>query len=246
MLAHPALEQVAHRPWPLPSRDWLLRQVWHDLLFLHWPIEAALLRPWIPGALAIDEFSGSAWVAVTPFWMSGIGFRKWPGVPLASRFAELNVRTYVRLADRPGVWFFSLDAASRLGVFGARLLYGLPYRTARMWHRALGEEILYRSERGPRAGFEARYGPTGPAAYSNPGSLEHWLTERYCLYAPGDGSRLRRAEIHHAPWPLQPAAATITRNDMLKAASLGVAGPPTLLHFSRRLEVVIWPAERVT
>lgn len=245
MLHHPALQQTAHRPWPLPSRDWLLRQVWHDLLFLHWPVPAALLRPRIPAELSVDEYAGSAWVAVTPFWMSDIGFRYWPGIPLATRFPELNVRTYVRLGDRPGVWFFSLDAASSLGVLGARWLYGLPYRRARMRCAADGDAITYRSSRGSKARFEARYEPTGPVALTVPGSLEHWLTERYCLYAQTNGGPVYRAEIHHVPWPLQSASATIQRNEMLEAAELDVGGSPALAHFSRRLEVIVWGRERV-
>ncbi len=244
MLAHPALQQTAHRPWPVPSRRWLLRQVWNDLLFLHWPVAAGALRSRIPAALSIDEYDGSAWVAVTPFWMSDIGFRNWPGIPSASSFAELNVRTYVRLGDRSGVWFFSLDAASSLGVLGARWLYGLPYYRARMRHAIEGDAIAYASTRG-EARFEARYGPTGPVRLSTPGTLEHWLTERYCLYAQANGGRLYRAEIHHVPWPLQPAAATIQRNEMLDAARLEVSGAPALLHFSRRLEVVVWGREPV-
>ena len=245
MLPHPALQQVAHRPWPIPSRNWLLRQVWHDLLFLHWPVPAELLRKRIPSALSVDECDGSAWVAVTPFWMSDIGFRYWPGIPLASRFAELNVRTYVRLDDRPGVWFFSLDAASNLGVLGGRWLYGLPYHRAQMHHEAEGDAIRYRSTRGTEARFEARYGPTGPVTLSAPGSIEHWLTERYCLYAQAKGGPLYRAEIHHVPWPLQPASATIQRNEMLEAAQLDVGGLPALSHFSRRLEVIVWGREQV-
>ena len=246
MLPHPSLEQLAHRPWPLPSRDWLLRQIWHDLLFLHWPVPAAALRPRIPGALSIDEFSGSAWVAVTPFWMSDVGFRHWPGVPLAAQFAELNVRTYVSFEGRPGVWFFSLDAASNLGVIGARLLYGLPYLHARMQHGTEGEEIWYRAERNPETRFEGRYGPSGPVNLSRPGSLEHFLTERYCLYVGGAQGALYRADIHHVPWPLQPATARIQRNDMLTAAGIAVEGSPALQHFSRLLEVIVWSRERVT
>jgi uncharacterized protein YqjF (DUF2071 family) len=245
VLAHPSLQHQAHRPWPLSSRSWLLRQTWHDLLFLHWPLPAAALRPLVPAPLSIDEFAGTAWAAVTPFWMSDIAIRNWPALPLLSRFDELNVRTYVRLADRPGVWFFSLDAGRCLGVWGARLLYGLPYVHARMHHRHDAEEIAYRSERKQGAGFVARYGPVGPITPSRPGSLEHWLTERYCLYAPRASGGLYRADIHHVPWPLQPASVTIHRNDMLGVHRIPIDRAPSLVHFSRKLEVIVWPRERV-
>lgn len=245
MAAHPSLQHQSHRPWPIPSRPWLLRQTWHDLLFLHWAAPAAILRPLLPGALQLEEFAGTAWVAVTPFWMSDIGFRNWPALPVLSRFDELNVRTYVRFGGRSGVWFFSLDAGSRLAVWAARRLYRLPYLHARMRHQHVGEELSYHSERRAGAGFGARYGPIGPVTPSRPGSIEHWLTERYCLYAPRPSGGLYRADIHHAPWPLQAAAATLDRNDMLELNGIEAGGPPSLLHFSRKLEVIIWSPERV-
>ena len=244
--AAPALlAQQAHRPWPAPRRPWALRQVWHDLLFAHWPVQGAALRPLIPAGLALQEFAGSAWVAVTPFWMSDIAFRGFPALPGVSRFDELNVRTYVTCQDRPGVWFFSLDAGNRLAVLVARRLYGLPYLPARMWHRAEGDALLYHAERADGAGFDASYGPIGPPAQSVPGSLEHWLTERYCLYAASRDGTLYRAEIHHAPWPLQPAQARIRRNQLPQASGIHLEGEPALLHFSRRLEVLVWSRERL-
>jgi uncharacterized protein YqjF (DUF2071 family) len=238
---HPALAHVAHRPWPLPTGRWVWRLSWHDLLFLHWPVPAASLRALVPPRLAIDEFKGSAWVGVVPFWMSGVAWRGWPGVPGASTFPELNVRTYVRWADRPGVWFFSLDAASRLAVWAARRLYQLPYEFARMAVRRAGERFEYRSERPSGHGFAATCGATGPVATPAAGSLEHWLTERYCLYARSASGGLSRAEIHHAPWPLQPAEADVRRNDMLRVHRIDVAGPAAHLRYAARMDVVVWP-----
>jgi uncharacterized protein YqjF (DUF2071 family) len=194
----------------------------------------------VPPRLAIDEFRGSAWVGVVPFWMSGVAWRGWPGVPGASTFPELNVRTYVTWADRPGVWFFSLDAASRLAVWAARRLYHLPYEFARMAVQRAGERFEYRSERLSGHGFAASYGATGPVATPAPGSLEHWLTERYCLYARSAGGALSRAEIHHAPWPLQPAEADVRRNDMLRVHGIDAAGPAAHLRYAARMDVVVW------
>lgn len=245
-MPHPALEQQNHRPWPIPSRPWIMQQVWHDLAFLHWPVPAAALRPFIPGALEVDQFNGSAWVAVTPFWMSGVTVRGLPALPGLSRFTELNVRTYVTRDQRPGVWFFSLDADSPLAVRGARLMYHLPYHDAAMKSEREGNLIRYSSERPSGARFVATYQPTGPVALSRPGSLEHWLTERYCLYAQSKAGKLYRGEIHHAPWPLQPARAEIEHSDMLQANGIAVAGPPADVRWSERLEVVIWPLERLS
>jgi len=244
--SHPSLAHQGHRPWPIPSRPWALRQTWHDLLFAHWTVPADALRPLIPPALTLQEFSGTAWLAMTPFWMSGIGFRGLPAMPGVSRFDELNVRTYVTFADRPGVWFFSLDAGNRLAVRTARWLYGLPYVSARMWHHAEGDELVYHSERADGTRFDARYGPVGPVVTNRAGSAEYWLTERYCLYAQGSSGRLYRAEIHHEPWSLQPAQAAISRNDLPRVHGIELGGPPALLHFSRRLEVVVWPRQRLS
>lgn len=239
-MRHPSLEETAHRPWPLPVRPWIGEQVWNDLAFLHWPVSPAVLRPLVPEPLAIDTFEGRAWVAVTPFRMSGVTLRGWPALPGISTFPELNVRTYVRLGDRPGVWFWSLDAGSALAVWTARLAYHLPYVRARMRVRREGSRIAYASERPSGARFEAAYEPTGATFRSASGSLEHWLTERYCLYARSAEGALYRAEIHHAPWPLQPARAEIRRNDLLAANRLPVTGEPALVHFAGRLEVVVW------
>jgi len=242
---HPAFAVTRHRPWPVPDRPWIWRQTWHDLLFLHWPIDASALRSLVPPPLEINEFAGTAWIAVTPFWISGATLRAWPDIPGASKFPELNVRTYVTLDDRPGVWFLSLDAGSRWAVWAARRLYHLPYVYARMRSHRTGDEVTYQSERpaGPR--FAGRYAPAGPVQHSLPGTIEHFLTERYCLYARSPSGRLYRGEIHHVPWPLQTARAVVEQNDLLAAHGLMITDPPVLMHYAFRLDVVIWPLTRV-
>jgi uncharacterized protein YqjF (DUF2071 family) len=214
---------------------------WHDLLFLHWPVPAAALRSLIHPGLAVQEFGGSAWVGVIPFWMSGVARRGWPGVPGASVFPELNVRTYVSREGRPGVWFLSLDASSRMAVWAARWLYHLPYMFARMQAHRTGERIAYRSQRPSGHGFEGTYEPTGPPGPAAVGSLDHWLIERYCLYARGAGGALSRADIHHAPWLIQPAAADVRRNDMLGVHGIAAAGDPAHVRYAARMDVVVWP-----
>ena len=221
----------------------LWRQTWHDLAFLHWRVEPSQLRPLVPEPLAIDTFDGSAWVAVTPFWMSGVTLRGLPAVPGLSTFPEMNVRTYVQLDGRPGVRFFSLDAANRLAVAAARRLYHLPYVHARMRVGRTGPGIRYTSRRRDGRGFVAEYAPSGPAQQSAPGR-EYFLTERYCLYARSARGTLYRADIDHEPWPLQPATAAVERNDMLAANGITVHGEP-LAHFARRLDVLVWPLRKV-
>ncbi|HEY7474325.1 MAG TPA: DUF2071 domain-containing protein [Vicinamibacterales bacterium] len=235
---HPALTRLDHRPWPLPATPWRWRQVWHDLLFIHWPVPAAAVRPLVPEPLAVDERGGSAWLSLVPFHMSGVTLRGLPAVPWLSAFAEMNLRTYVTLDDKPGVWFLRMDAARALAVWTARLGLGLPYVWSSMRVEADGPRVRYRSERGP-AVFEARYGPTAAPVEPAHGSLEAFLTERYCLYTVL-GSRVARMEIHHPPWPLQAADATVTFNSI--PASLNLPGPigQPLMQFSRRQDVVGW------
>ena len=241
---HPALSQVEHRPWPLPRGPWTWRQSWRDLLFAHWRVPASELRGLVPRALNVDELDGSSWVGVVPFRMTGVMRRPLPDIPGLSAFPELNVRLYVELGGRPGVWFLSLDAANALAVWAARRFFHLPYFHARMSLAEQQGQIAYASHR-PGATLAATYAPIGEPYRSAKGSLEHWLTERYCLYAQSPDGALWRNDIHHPPWPLQAARADFRENTMLKVHGLSPGGPPELLHFARRLDVIVWNAERV-
>lgn len=218
-----------------------VRMVWHDLLFLHRRVAVEALRPLVPDGLTIDTFEGEAWLGVVPFRMTRVGARFLPPIPGLSAFPELNVRTYVVRDGRPGVWFFSLDAARRLAVRVARRAFHLPYRFAAMVCRREGDDVVYASERrepdARPAGFRARYGPTGPAYRARPGDLDHWLTERYGLYAARPDGALRWVAVEHEPWPLQPAHATVETDTMAAAAGLEPSGA-AVLHFARRLDVV--------
>jgi uncharacterized protein YqjF (DUF2071 family) len=244
------LDQVDHRPWPLPGGPWVLAQQWHDLLFAHWPLPAAALRTLIPPSLRLDTWQGEAWISVVPFVMRGVRPRIAPAVPWLSAFPELNVRTYVTGPDgnKPGVYFFSLDAANPLAVRIARRFFRLPYFDARMQVRNEGESVLFQSQRTHRAAapgsFVARYAPTGPIEQAKPATLDHWLAERYCFYTIDKSGHPLICEIHHAPWPLQPATVEFAQNDIAGASALGLAAAPTLLHFARRLDVVAWPLQR--
>jgi uncharacterized protein YqjF (DUF2071 family) len=218
-----------------------MAQIWHDLLFAHWPVEPSSLRALMPPQLPLDIFDGRAWVGVIPFHMSGIRARGLPPLPGLSRFPELNVRTYVTLDGKPGVYFFSLDAANLPAVWAARRFYRLPYFHARMSCQARDGRTVYSSTRlRGNAEFRGNYQPIRPARLREKGRLAHWLTERYCLYTMKDG-RVYRAEIHHQPWPLQDAEAEIQVNTTAAAARLTLPHIPPLLHFAKRLDVLIWP-----
>lgn len=240
--------QTCHRPWPLPRSPWIMSQVWHDLLFAHWPVPVDVLHPFIPGNLTLDMFQGQAWLAVVPFHMSGVCPRFTPSIPGVSAFIELNVRTYVTLDDKPGVLFLSLDAAHHLAVKAARWLYRLPYFWAKMQIQPQGDGFQYQSQRypcnGPSAELKVNYRPIAPVVLATPGSIEHWFTERYCLYTSHPNGALYRCEIHHNPWPLQQAEAEFHINTM-GGHGIDLSQEPAYLHFSKRLNVAIWPLWRL-
>lgn len=238
---HPGVD---HRPWPLPASAWFMAMRWEDLLFAHWPVPAEVLRPLLPRGLELDTFEGTAWLGVVPFRMAGTRPRWLPPVPGTAAFPELNVRTYVTRDGKPGVWFFSLDAGSLIAVRTARTFFHLPYFDARMTVKPEGDGFLYESARhhrgAPAARFKVRYRPRGEAYQSKRGSLEHWLTERYCLYAADPRGNIWRGEVHHGPWPLQRAEAEIEANTMAAPIGIDLREAPAHLHFTSRMEVVAW------
>jgi uncharacterized protein YqjF (DUF2071 family) len=197
------------------------------------------LRAIVPDAIPIDTFEGSAWVGVTPFKITGFRLRGMLSVPVISSFPEINARTYSTIDDKAGIWFFSLDTPNLFAVEAAKRFYRLPYHTSRATIDRRGDRISFRNQRAG-ATFDATYGPDGPVSPPATGTLEHFLTERYCLYTVHEGA-VHRADVHHPPWPLQIAEADIRENTMPPVA---VEGEP-LVHYSERQDVVIWPLERV-
>ena len=246
------LVRTSQSPRPLPSGRWVMTQRWNDLLFAHWPIPTAAIAPLIPDGLQVDMYQGSAWLGVVPFWMDRIKFRGLPPIPFANSFPEINLRTYVRdhRTGTPGVYFFSLDGANLLAVITARSFYHLPYHWAEMRIESRSErEFSFYSRRRFSSNpviFKARYrglGPTRKLAENRAGTLEYFLTERYCLFTHNSAGELVRANVHHVPWPLEDAAAEIERNDLPASIGISVQDQEPVLHYSRRLAVYMWPPE---
>lgn len=232
-----------------PQGHPVMHQTWGKLLFMHWRIDEKLLRPLIPDELEIDTFDGTAWIAITPFTMWDVrGFPPYlPPVPGLNALDELNVRTYVHYDRVPGVWFFSLDCNSTAAVLAARSLYLLPYYNAEIALEEEGKTIDYELERTdePDADFEASwdFGETIP--YTHPGSLEFFLTERYCLYSEDKG-QIYRARIYHDPWPLQKATLNSLSSTMIESLGLPTPnGEPHLLYCDE-LDVDIWSLKDVS
>ena len=235
-------ETIRQRPDGLP----LMEHHWGKLLFMHWPISAERLRPLIPPQLAIDTFDGEAWIGVTPFTMWDVRLSFTPPVPYLSDFHELNVRTYVLRDGVPGVWFFSLNTNSSMTVFGARTFYFLPYFNARIDLRQEGDTIHYDLERTDAqrpAAFKASWEIGRELPESEPGTLEFFLTERYCLYS-ASGESIYRARIHHPPWPLRQAKLISHTSDIAESDYLPMPKGKPLVHYAEALAVYVWPPEK--
>jgi uncharacterized protein YqjF (DUF2071 family) len=232
------LSHKSHRPWPVPSTPWVIEQSWVDVLFAHYPLPLETVRARVPAALDLDTFDGRAWVSIAAFRIDSFRTR---GIPWETRFPELNLRTYVKLDNKPGVYFFSLDAAHNSAVVAARTLFRLNYYHAsiRIVENAMIEFTSRRLEP-PRADFRAHYRAAGAPLANLADSLDNWLVERYCLYAVRGRGRVFRVDIHHLPWVLQPAQAELSPGGLFTAAGLTPPEAPPLLHFSARQDTLTW------
>ena len=227
---------------------------WHDLLFMHWRVDLASLRKLIPEPLEIDTFDGSAWIGIVPFRMSGVAPRFVPNIPLMSAFPELNVRTYVTIDGKPGVWFFCLEATNPIAVRAARWLFHLPYMDAEIELKNSHPSntcqwIGYQSTRTHRGEAAARlnveYRPIGSPFEAESGSLEEFLTARYCLYSANSKRDVFRGEIDHAPWQLREAQAIVNENTMTEWLGIDLPDSAPLLHFAKSTQVICWPLRRI-
>ncbi len=235
---------------------------WSDLLFVHWRMPAEVVRPLLPAGLTLDTWEGDAWVGLVPFYMSRV--RPWwsPPVPVLSYFCETNVRTYVHREGRdPGVWFFSLDASNSLAVRIARWRWHLPYYRSQMSLKRTGDTVSYESRRlwpgvaGAGCDIRTRVGaPLGhedsdrplPAGRALPGTLEHFLIERYILYAEPAPGRLLAGRVHHHPYPIREARLVEIDETLLSTAGVSPMAPPCHTVFSDGVAVEIFPLTECT
>lgn len=218
---------------------WIMHMEWRDLLFMHWPVRSASLARCLPGGVDLDTFEGQAWLGVLPFAVTGFRPR---GIPLGLSYGQVNVRTYVRVNGVPGIWTFSLDAASGFSVLGARWLYCLPYFAADIHLHAREGWLQFGSVRRSdvRRACALMYRPVGRVFHAHPGTLEYWLTERRVLFTVGWNGGLWREDVQHEPWPLQRAEIrelSCTLHEPLGLLTLGVP----LAHYARVVRVRGWP-----
>jgi len=238
------LGRIGRRPARETKEGWWLSMRWHDLLFAHWAVEVRALRELVPGGLEIDTFDGSAWVGVVPFHMTRIRSRWTPPMVGVRAFAEVNLRTYVKHRGRAGVYFLSLDAPNWAAVVAARWVFDLPYHRAEVESRRCGEWVHYRSARGRGgAGFVGKYRGVGEKRRSRPGSLDYFLTERYCLFTENREGELWTARIAHEPWELQEADVEIERNTLAEAMGIELPAARPITHFAEDVQAVAWLPE---
>jgi hypothetical protein len=253
------LYSVEHRPWLPPDSHWLFSQSWNDLLFAHFAMAPATLRSLVPEAFTLDLYDGAAWLTISPCSVSHVRPSGVPPLPGISYFSQVSLRTYVTMQGKPGLFYFSVDAANLSAVWFARIFFRIPY-----WHASIQmsgatlharnpqeQTIHLRSSRlhGPKAinapaKFDVIYSPQSEPEQARRGSLDEFLTERYCVYSWNRG-RCYRAEIHHQPWKLQQSRIEIRANSMAEPFGLTLPLRPDLCHFSRSLKMMTWAPERV-
>jgi uncharacterized protein YqjF (DUF2071 family) len=235
------LDDVAHRPWPVPEDPWVQAQTWVEHAFLHWRLERAEVARLLPGSVELETFDGAAWLGVTPFLLTGLRLRGLPPLPGVSSFPEVSARTYVTRDGKPGLWYFALDAGSTLAVEAAKRVYRLPYSRAQMRY-VRGDERVHLESARAGAAFSVDYRGSGDLFHAEPGSLEAFLAERYCIYTE-DGGRVFRAELHHPRWSLQAGEATVDLNTF---TPLPLRSQPDHVLFSPRQDVLVWPLRELT
>ncbi len=217
---------------------------WETLLFVHWRLPPQALRAVVPAPLKIDTFDDWGWIGLVPFTMPTVRLRGLPPIPTTGRFHECNVRTYVTHDGRDGVYFLSLDAASRLAVWAARRWWGLNYHHARidLRFRRDGDVVDYSVKR-KRSDAELRctWRIGAPRPRSSPGELDFFLTERYALFVVNRRGRTRQACIHHEPWSLRDAELLDLDDGLLTAAGVTIPDEEPVLFAADRLEVAAWP-----
>jgi uncharacterized protein len=228
----------------------VMYQKWRELLFLHWPVDAAQVQASLPHGLTVDCFEGQAWLGLVPFRMRAIRPRFLPVAPYISYFLETNVRTYVRdRQGRPGVWFYSLDANRGLAVWAARRFFSLPYFAARMQCEIAADGwVDYRTARHATAqASRFCYRGHGPNRQAEVGSLEHFLVERYRLFSwQAQQQVLLTGEVEHAPYPLQDAELSDLDPALLALAGFpDLQGQPAHALFSPGVDVRVRRVEKV-
>jgi uncharacterized protein len=225
-----------------PDGESVMHQNWENLLFLHWPIEASILRGLVPEPLEIDTFDGKAWIGITPFTLTGLRLFSMPPIPALNSFDELNFRTYVHYKNMPGIWFFSLDASKLIPALAARMFFLLPYFNSDIEFIHEAETYSFKLKRSgpPSAAFESEWRTGVRLRAPDLDSLAFFLVERYCFFTSNEGT-VNMTRVYHHPWILEEANVLAYQSNMFTTAGLPEPEGAPLAYFSKLLNVEVWP-----
>ncbi|PJZ47440.1 YqjF family protein [Leptospira brenneri] len=223
---------TAHRPWKIPNQKWFWYQEWNGVIFLHYQVEEKKLRELVPYSLELDSIDGSFWISVVAFSMNEIHTRNTFPIQYLSNFHEVNLRTYVKHKDKPGVYFLSIEAEKIIPTLIANLLSGLPYKHSKIKRSSNSYSLL-----GKRSKIDIEFNIANQQ--NNPSKIDLWLTERYCLYKGGNDDPIP-LEIHHKPWELYNLdirSLNIQYNQFDRIVDFR---NPALCHYSPGVKVIAW------
>ncbi|MBS4202106.1 DUF2071 domain-containing protein [Bacillus sp. FJAT-49732] len=243
------LQETNHRPYPIPSKKWIMRQKWSNVFFMHWPIQPELLQPYIPSSIEVDTYDGFAWLGVIIFNIDGIYLRGFPPVSFRPAFPEINLRTYVKCDNKPGIYFLSLDVDDWTSYTLAKRWLNVPYHPAKISIQKNVDTFHYESLRMGSSNTpivcKGSFTPQSNIFHPNSDTIDHWLSERYCFFSNDQRSNMYCLDIHHHPWPLQKADAVIKKNDLFKPFSFHLEDEKPILHFSQGVEALIWNIKKL-
>lgn len=227
----------------LPSLPYIMKQTWTDSLFIHYPVNQQVLQKYVPDVLPIDTYDGMGWISVVPYLTSSMKLRGFPSIPGARQFPGYNVRTYVIVNGRPGIYFFSLTAANLIASTAARFFFRLPYYYLEIYMDNHNELVNFHSKSIKKSGAQliCNYKPISKPNPAAKGSLDEWLVERYCLFTITKKGVPLRCNILHRSWLLQDVEVEIHKNTILSALNISPATNEVIMHFSKRADVSIWP-----
>ena len=237
------INNISHRPWPLPDRKWSYYQEWNDALFLHWKIEESELQKLTPTNKAIDKFEEETWISIVAFTMEKIRPRNLPSISFISNFVEINVRTYFTQENKQGVFFLNIEAQKEISTFIAKQLSGLPYEKS-VIERGEKRNIKYFTSKNKNKNFRLEAKFKVGQELTNKSALDNWLAERYCLYLHSKNETYR-FEIQHEPWKIFNVEIIELTTDY-KFGNIDLNRKPDLIRYSNGVKVLAWDKEKLT
>ena len=232
---------LSHKQEIMTNLPWIMKQTWKDILFAHYPVQRKVLEKLVPSELTLDTYRGTGWVSIVPYLTSAMHLRGVPPIPGLATYPGFNIRTYVTMNGKPGVYFFRLTAGNMLAAYAARTFFGLPYLYMRMEHKTAKDLNIFESEKSAGMQLLCNYKSISNPAPTDKGSLEEWLVERYCLYNVSKKGIPLRGDILHDSWVLQKAEAEFHQNTLLSSLDIVPEVEKPILHYAKNRVVRFWP-----